>query len=185
MTKCASGRAATSYDRYEWTREIEAKYNGDVPKILGGPSLRIGENVVTLPDFRKAVRRGAKLMDEKMPGWWKHIDTSSLDLRSESLCVLGQTWQFYEENKGHVPRSNYRSFMAKLTGGDARSEQRDQAAHYGFDISHQAGVLLNYQVRWRHTGSAWDAAWEHLTNTWLTEVRKRQVKAEQSALAKA
>lgn len=36
------------------------------------------------------VARGARLLDEKWPGWWQEINLSTLDLRSVCNCVLGQ-----------------------------------------------------------------------------------------------
>ena len=36
------------------------------------------------------VERGAALLDERIPGWWKHIDLSRLDVASGCDCVAGQ-----------------------------------------------------------------------------------------------
>jgi hypothetical protein len=38
------------------------------------------------------VARGAALLDEREPGWWKRIDLGKLDLASTCRCVLGQLW---------------------------------------------------------------------------------------------
>lgn len=36
------------------------------------------------------VDRGAALLDEKRPGWWRHIDLDRLDIASACDCVVGQ-----------------------------------------------------------------------------------------------
>jgi hypothetical protein len=36
------------------------------------------------------VERGAALLDEKRPGWWRDIDLGTLDIASRCGCVIGQ-----------------------------------------------------------------------------------------------
>lgn len=36
------------------------------------------------------VTRGAKLLDERVPGWWRRIRLETLKMSDCSLCVLGQ-----------------------------------------------------------------------------------------------
>jgi hypothetical protein len=36
------------------------------------------------------VAKGAALLDEREPGWWRDIDVDRLDLSSPCRCVLGQ-----------------------------------------------------------------------------------------------
>lgn len=38
------------------------------------------------------VARGARLMDEREPGWFKRVDVDRLDMLSPRDDVLGQTW---------------------------------------------------------------------------------------------
>ena len=39
---------------------------------------------------KEAVHRGAVLLDKERPAWAYRIDTVKLDMRSCSLCILGQ-----------------------------------------------------------------------------------------------
>lgn len=39
------------------------------------------------------VARGAKLLDEKRPGWWRTITLKDLDLQDPNQCALGQTFK--------------------------------------------------------------------------------------------
>jgi hypothetical protein len=43
---------------------------------------------------RQIVKRGVKVLDQAMPGWWRpgKIDLKSLDLANCDLCVLGQLY---------------------------------------------------------------------------------------------
>jgi hypothetical protein len=36
------------------------------------------------------VEKGAALLDEKRPGWWRDIDLLTLDIASRCGCVIGQ-----------------------------------------------------------------------------------------------
>jgi hypothetical protein len=40
--------------------------------------------------------RGAALLDERMPGWWQHIDLDRLDIDSPCDCVAGQIGGYTE-----------------------------------------------------------------------------------------
>jgi hypothetical protein len=45
-------------------------------------------------ELNLAAERGAKWMDEKMPGWHNWIDLERLNVRSECDCILGQSGGF-------------------------------------------------------------------------------------------
>lgn len=39
---------------------------------------------------KSAVAKGAKLLDKILPGWYKQVDLSKLDMGDASLCMMGQ-----------------------------------------------------------------------------------------------
>lgn len=43
-----------------------------------------------LPDLLSKVQKGVELLDAKVPGWEKKVDTKTLDLCSAHSCVVGQ-----------------------------------------------------------------------------------------------
>jgi hypothetical protein len=43
------------------------------------------------------VRRGAALLDERLPGWRGRVSVSTLDLGNECKCVVGQVLGGYVE----------------------------------------------------------------------------------------
>ncbi len=47
----------------------------------------------------RATKRGAELLDEWKPGWWKTINTEFLDMEDENLCILGQLFGSFGEEK--------------------------------------------------------------------------------------
>lgn len=44
---------------------------------------------------KEYVERGAKLLDEKHPGWAAKIDTSILNIRFSDRCILGQLYGWF------------------------------------------------------------------------------------------
>lgn len=49
--------------------------------------------------MEQRVNRGAALLDEKRPGWWKSVDLARLDLNHCERCVLGQLFGDYKEGR--------------------------------------------------------------------------------------
>lgn len=43
---------------------------------------------------REMVANGVKVLDEKVPGWWRAIDLNSLNMGSCSHCMLGQLFGY-------------------------------------------------------------------------------------------
>ena len=43
----------------------------------------------------RRVTKGARLLDEKRPGWADEIDVESLDLSNDCQCVLGQLHGYF------------------------------------------------------------------------------------------
>lgn len=46
-------------------------------------------------DFSVEIQRGAALLDQHNPDWWKKIDLRSLDMRSHYDCIMGQLYVNY------------------------------------------------------------------------------------------
>src|SRR5712672_2645116 len=51
---------------------------------------RITQDEAVVNLAAKRVLRGARLLDEKLPGWFVEIDVENLNLGSACNCVLGQ-----------------------------------------------------------------------------------------------
>ncbi len=45
--------------------------------------------------YHEAASRGAALLDERNPGWWRRIDLDKLNVRSIHCCPLGQVYGRY------------------------------------------------------------------------------------------
>src|SRR5438067_9035019 len=48
--------------------------------------------------LRRAVQRGAELLDGAVPGWAERVDTDGLDMRDMAVCVLGQLGDGWAES---------------------------------------------------------------------------------------
>lgn len=48
-------------------------------------------------DYTEQIRRGAELLDIKLPGWRGRVNTEGLDMQSGCYCVLGYVFGFYED----------------------------------------------------------------------------------------
>lgn len=93
--------------------------------------------------------RGAALLDERMPGWYKRIDLRSLNLASEYNCVLGQLypescnlplWQIYE----YPSREDFVEAAMKGSIGSMRT--RPEAEEYADMTSCRANYDLGKLV---------------------------------------
>lgn len=48
--------------------------------------------------LRRRVRRGARLLDKKVPDWPSRIDPALLDMSSPNSCIVGQTFASSENS---------------------------------------------------------------------------------------
>ena len=175
--------------------ELAAKSNG---------SIKVGLKSSEYPDFTEAVNRGAALLDRELPGWWRAIDTSALDLDDENHCVLGQSWSLYndlkqlhmrvdtaklKDNWDAPANSNFQRLLSRLWPGRSIASLRvSEAASHGFAFSPAVYHWINVEADRRIAGGAprllpdgrhqgWavnDELWEHLTKTWLVLIEARQ-----------
>lgn len=184
MSKLNAGYGKTMS---EYDAEIQAAmHRGDLafvdiidvaPKQNG--SIKVETKTRQLPDFTAAVNRGAAWLDEIDPGWYREIDTSTLDLADEYSCVLGQSWNHYarandlRETAG--TRGGIRGFNRfKQKFGWANNTR--EPADYGFSLSGPVISWVNKTAAQNDThGVAFvPVVWEHLTKTWLVLIQARQ-----------
>lgn len=185
VTKAKGTGGRSESEAAALTKQYDDRFaNGGIRRFLTGRTARHGDQEFVMPDFTVEVNRGASLLDERLPGWWRTIDTSALDLRDENMCILGQTWYEYARMNDiaalDVTKSNFRTFMSKLLGSDPIDENREEASRYGFNIAGQYGIALNWQGGFRSANDVWSLAWERLTETWLELIRARQEETRDS-----
>jgi hypothetical protein len=56
----------------------------------------------TMDDMFLAVQAGAKLLDEKRPGWPQGINTERLNVSNTLDCVLGQVYGHFDTGLGDL-----------------------------------------------------------------------------------
>lgn len=55
------------------------------------------ETATTNNDLAARVRRGAALLDRKIPGWAKKIDAHRIEIHCCYNCILGQLYGHYDD----------------------------------------------------------------------------------------
>ena len=81
-----------------------------------------------------AVAAGAQVLDEKIPGWYRQIDISSLDMSDGEHCICGQLaggaddWEpivtFLSGIAFHDDRIEWANFVREHGFGGTKSEHR-------------------------------------------------------------
>ena len=111
------------------------------------------------------VERGAALLDERRPGWWRDIDMGTLDIRSPCRCILGQMGSLLRDD-GSLSRFGTGLDMVKL--------QVFQSAEFGFDWSGSGGAYAT----WDEINRLMDAEDAALTAAWRDLIGSRRAAAE-------
>ena len=160
-----------------------------------------------LATFTERVQSGARLLDEKMPGWHDLIDIDRLDLENTENCVLGQVFEepvtmpSWELSGFDSPEEMIKSpLYSGLTTEDACEEQCVSNYALGvhvlwnFDIEDIDYVTESEHLPTLHgfdnvvgqglPGIDYKYAWEVMDFLWLDEVVSRQeAKAHEPATA--
>jgi hypothetical protein len=83
------------------------------------------------------VQRGADMLDERMPGWYRHIDLDRLDIGSPTMCVCGQL------SPARAEKKNWRDTL-KILGIDS-----EEAGEYGFNTRYVFGTYEGCTAQWK------------------------------------
>jgi hypothetical protein len=100
--------------------------------------------MTTTDTLRERVERGAKLLDEKDPGWAAKILIPALHMDDCRLCVLGQAFGDYTTGLKRMLGSNFR--------------RGDEDCKHGFDIDPPDRTINS---------------WTALEALWAEEIRRR------------
>lgn len=118
----------------------------------GSPDYASDEPDDKSPESR--VRRGAALLDERLPGWADRIDLDRLNMRHCGRCVLGQLHSdFFKGTEAIWPNPDSNSW-------EAEDRQWDEAVHHGF--------------AWPLNEPDEDAGYHTLRDLWAAEIQARQ-----------
>lgn len=168
MGKSGSGHTSIEAHRARLAKAVEdgtftlMTWTSPVTKYEDGV-VKVDMESRELPDFTPAVNRGAQLLDTVDPEWFMHIDTSSLNLDDENMCVLGQSWNHYKVIESAVANdvssqlgwstTNFGKFLhAIFDRRGARSTKTlkaNEAADHGFAFSAAVYSWLNIEARRR------------------------------------
>lgn len=92
--------------------------------------------------INKRAARGARLLDEKRPGWHKVVSAETLDIQNLYDCVLGQ-------------QDGYNDMIEEFFGHIEYSDQRREYTRHGFDLPEKAYAKYDMDDRFRVLTAAW------------------------------
>jgi hypothetical protein len=108
--------------------------------------------VVTYDVVRERVARGAALLDERSPGWFRTLVPESIDTRYYDQCVLGSL----------NPEVGYAGVRNELEVEEDLNDIEGTTVWYGFDVTLDEDGGESYA---------------RLTDTWRNLIAERQIKA--------
>ena len=113
--------------------------------------------------LQQRVQKGAQLLDEKQPGWYKRVNLKTLKLNECTNCVLGQLSGSYWKRQNidvlpadeviacNLPKTDVDSFLKLFV-------------NYGFNTDEHLTVAED------------NAIFEQLTSLWKKQINKRLTK---------
>jgi hypothetical protein len=122
----------------------------------------------TKQQMQAAVKRGALLLDNKVPDWYNKIDLASLNMDDGMYCIVGQInreGQLLPDNNPSpydVGYSNTALEILGLTTEFAGAYIRKNPSYYGF-----------FAIEDDDSDS--DGDWDYLGDLWRYQIRKRRV----------
>jgi hypothetical protein len=99
------------------------------------------------------VAHGARLLDQRMPGWAELIDLNRLNMRDFRHCVLAQTWQTHPAAPRCHPYDAYPNAVD--------------------DLSLRGNTPLAIDLGMYINADSIDPQWAELDELWTGEIRKR------------
>jgi len=97
---------------------------------------------MSIQKTNKRAARGAKLLDEKRPGWHRIINRDILDIQDPEYCVLGQ-------------QDGYNDMIEEFFGDLHCQEARREYTRHGFDLSVKAYNSEDSDLRFDMLNLAW------------------------------
>lgn len=108
-------------------------------------------NLTPLKILRQRVRAGARLLDDKRPGWFKKVKMTELDMSSGRSCILGQAYL------AEVRDEYYNGYIIGMR------ELEVSSVSYGFNLVPVDGQYQDV-----------NADFSRLAECWRDEIRKRR-----------
>lgn len=120
--------------------------------------MRIPERI--RKEAEEAVARGARLLDERRPRWFRQIEPATLNLSQSCNCVLGQIYGDYSAGL-----SKFERWVGIYW---------NRAGRYGFTMSNSTAFgPWVWGVNGESAEAKRTAYWRLLDRLWKAEVKKR------------
>lgn len=110
---------------------------------------------VSYETARERAARGAALLDERSPNWWRQLYPESIVMVYETTCVLGSL----------NPDVGYQGMLNELNLSDNGVDEPGTTVWCGFDVADNEVGDGNFE------------SYSRLTDAWRGLIASRQVKA--------
>jgi len=107
--------------------------------------------------LRERAGRGAALLDERSPGWWRTLVPESIHQAFGATCVVGSL----------NPDVDYYAMLDELEVQDVAADEPGTVVWYGFDL---------LDTEYHHTLHGCES-FSRLTDVWRNLIAERQLKA--------
>jgi hypothetical protein len=111
--------------------------------------------VLSFDVAREMAARGAVLLDDKSPGWWRTLVPESIDVEYPDRCVLGSL----------DPEVGYLAMLYQL---DLDPRDHDKLTSHGFDLADEEDDSSAADIR---------ESYARLTDAWRNLIAGRQIEA--------
>lgn len=142
---------------------------------------------INIREERVAVAKGAKLLDQLLPGWHKQVKLSKLDMENGSLCMMGQL--FGRSVEGKLAREMYPEEMREANGWNGYNKALGVPAWAGGDLIHtlmeKLGLASKAKPEDQYEALDHACSGRHDNKClWADEVAKRVAKEEAEVVSK-
>lgn len=110
---------------------------------------------VSYETARERAARGAALLDDRSPNWWRQLYPESVIMVYETTCVLGSL----------NPDVGYQGMLDQLNLADNGLDEPDTAVWYGFDVAND------------EVGDGSFESYSRLTDVWRNLIARRLIEA--------
>lgn len=138
---------------------------------------------------RVVVRRGAALLDAKLPGWWDQLELEAFNISASSSCVIGQLARydmeaFYHAAQREVGSGDYDWGLTVLSGKAVPAYPHGTSSDSPVRREYDAALLARHE--WAEAygfQDSDDVRYAALQEAWIAEIARRRHTTRRSLAA--
>ena len=128
---------------------------------------------------RQRVAEGVKVLDEKVPGWWKVIKLDDLKMSDCHTCMLGQLFGYDTETAIGAAMHGLPKRPASGMQDALRPKNITEAGYFrGCEVLHRVGVDIGCN---EDASGGVIADWQDLKCAWADVIAERRASDDEAA----